>query len=64
MMDDEERPAKPAIFAAPSDDELHRLSVHELEHRIEWLKGEIERTKTVLGSKHGAMSDAEAIFKK
>ncbi len=64
MMDDEARPAKPAMFQAPSDDELHRLSVHELEHRIEWLKSEIERTKAVLGSKHGAKSEAEAIFKK
>jgi len=64
MMDDDDRPAKPDPFKGPSDDELHRLSVNELEERIAWLKSEIERVKAVLGTKHGARSDAEAIFKK
>jgi len=64
MMNDEERHAKPDLLQAPSDDELHRLSVHELEALIDWLNGEIVRTKEVLGSKQGALSDAEAFFKK
>jgi uncharacterized small protein (DUF1192 family) len=64
MMDDDARPAKPNPFQGPSDDELHRLSVDELGDRIDWLRSEIERTEAILAAKHGAMSDAESIFKK
>jgi len=64
MMDDDNRPAKPELFPRPSDDELGLLSVHELEERIAFLQEEIERTKTLLTSKAGAFSDAEAVFKK
>ena len=64
MSDDDLARPKSDLFKSPSDDELHRLSVHELEERIDWLKAEIDRTRSVLESKQGAFSDAEAIFKK
>jgi len=64
MMDDEQRPAKPDLFKAPTNDQLHRLSVDELEERITFLQTEIERTKEVLSAKKGALSDAESVFKK
>lgn len=64
MMDDDERPAKPDFDQRPSDDALHRLSVDELTDRIAWLKDEIERTEAVRASKKGALSNAEAVFKK
>lgn len=64
MLGDEDGAPKSNMFARPSDDELHRLSVDELENRIIWLKEEIERTKLVLSSKAGAFTDAEAVFKK
>jgi len=62
--DEEDRIAKLDLFQKPSDDELARLSVEELEYRIKWLEEEVERTKSHLSSKAGALSDAEAIFKK
>ena len=64
MMDDEERPAKSDLFKPATNDELHRLSVDELEDRITFLKDEIERTMAVLSAKKGALSDTEAVFKK
>ncbi len=64
MMDEDDRPAKPDLFHRPTNDELNRLSVDELEARIVWLQEEIERTKDILGNKEGARSDAEAVFKK
>lgn len=64
MMDEDGQVAKPDLYAHPSDDELHRLSVDDLGERISWLEGEIERTRLVLNSKKGAFSDAEAFFKK
>ena len=64
MMDEEARPAKPDLYAHPTDDELNRLSVDDLNERIEWLKAEIGRTEAVLANKEGALSQAEAFFKK
>ena len=64
MMDDEDRAAKSDVFARPSDDELNRLSVDELQGRITWLEEEIVRTKDILRGKEGAFSDAQAAVKK
>lgn len=64
MMDEESRSAKPDLYAHPTDDELARLSVDDLNERVEWLKTEISRTEVVLASQEGALSQAEAFFKK
>jgi len=64
MFDDNEPTPKSDLFKRPSDDELNRLSVGELEERIVWLEDEVVRTKGIRAGKQGAFSDAEAVFKK
>ena len=64
MMDEEARAAKPDLYAHPTDDELARLSVDDLNERVEWLTAEIGRTQEVLVSKEGAIASAESFFKK
>lgn len=63
-MDDLDPPQRDPLFAAPSNDELNRLSLHELKERVAFLKAEITRTQEVMKSKQGAQSEAESFFKK
>lgn len=62
-MDDEDRPLNDGLFTAPSNDQLARLSVGELEERISFLKHEIARTEQMLASKGSAKNAAESFFK-
>lgn len=45
-------------------EDLDRLSVSELEHRIDLLTSEIERTRTKMHSAVHHKASAEALFKK
>lgn len=62
-MEDEDRPKSGGFDIPPTNDQLHRLSVHELKERIAFLQSEIKRTEEQLKAKDGALSAAESLFK-
>lgn len=63
MIIDDDKPRPKADNNAVGAD-LYRLSVPELEERIEALKAEIERTQAEITKKRAQNSAAEALFKK
>lgn len=64
FLEDEERIGKSDLFQKPSDDDLAKLSLEELEYRVKWLEEERDRTQALIKSKAGALSEAESFFKK
>ncbi len=62
-MEDEDKPKTSSFDIPPTDDQLNRLSVHELDERIKFLKAEIARTEAQRKAKDGALSAAESLFK-
>ncbi len=58
---DEEAPKKPATHAVGED--LSRLSVGELQERIELLQAEIARIGTALAAKKASRDAAQTFFK-
>ena len=50
--------------AAMTPEDLSKLSLGELETRIETLLGEVDTCKKLIKMKQGALGDAEAIFRK
>ncbi|MEO0499076.1 MAG: DUF1192 domain-containing protein [Pseudomonadota bacterium] len=60
--DDLPRPTDPLTLLVKED--LDRLSVHELEARIETLTAEAERTKAKLSGAKDFKASADALFKR
>ena len=58
--DDEDRPA-PAGIALDAD--LARLSLAELDERLELLRREIDRVESAIATKRGSRSAADALFR-
>lgn len=58
---DEEEAAKPAAIVVGEN--LERLSIDDLEERIEALRGEIVRCEKNLEVKKGSISAADSAFK-
>ncbi len=61
-MFEDEPPRKPAGAITPGED-LSRLSVAELEDRVETLKREIEHAEAMMKDKRAGIDAAQGLFK-
>lgn len=61
-MFEDEPPRKPEGAITPGED-LSRLSVDELEERVETLKREIERAEAMMKDKRAGIDAAQGLFK-